>query len=125
MFNFALFEYNPIQTIVVDLEGKVIGFNLAKKKSGDRLPNIGDVMYRDYAGEHEIDMYAELMKCIRSGEIKEFPEQKYGSKVLSITISPFPKGAVIISQDITERKQSEERIRTYQEQLRSLVQNCH
>jgi PAS domain S-box-containing protein len=121
MFNFALFQYNPIQTIVVDLEGKVVGWNLAKKKSDDRLPNIGDVMYRDYAGSYEIDMYTELMECIRSGEIREFPEQKYGNKVLSITISPFFEGAVIISQDITERKWSEERILTYQEQLRSLA----
>ena len=107
MFNFALFEYNPIQTFVVDPEGKVTQFNLAKKKSGDRLPNIGDVMYRDYAGKYETDMNAELMKCIRSGEEKEFPEQKYGNKVLSITISPFHKGAAITSQDITERKRAE------------------
>ncbi len=121
MFNFALFHYNPIQTIVVDLEGKVTGYNRAKRESGDRLPNIGDVMYRDYAKGHEIDMYAEMMECIRSGKIREFPEQKYHDKVLSITISPFPKGAVIISQDITERKRAEEKIRTYQEQLRSLV----
>jgi len=121
MFNFALFQYNPIQTIVVNLEGKVTGFNLAKKKSGDRLPNIGDVMYKDYAGKYENDMYGELIKCIRSGEIREFPEQKYGGKVLSTTISPFFKGAVIISQDITERKWAEERILTYQEQLRSLA----
>jgi len=111
LFNFALFEYNPIQTVAVDLEGKVTGFNLVKKRSGDRLPNIGDVMYKDYAGRHEIDMYGELMKCIRSGEEKEFPEQKYGDKVLSITVSPFPKGAVIITQDITERKQAEEALR--------------
>jgi hypothetical protein len=111
LFNFALFEYNPIQTVAVDLEGKVTAFNLAKKRSGDRLPNIGDVMYKDYAGMHEIDMYAELMKCIRSGEEKEFREQKYGDKVLSITISPFPKGAVIISEDITERKQAEDEIK--------------
>lgn len=78
-------------------------------------------MYKDYAGGHESDMYGELMACIRSGEIREFPEQKYGNKVLSITISPFFKGAVIISQDITERKQAEERVLTYQEQLRSLT----
>jgi len=121
MFNFALFEYNPIQTIVVDLEGKVTGFNLAKKKSGDRLPNIGDVMFKDYAGSHEIDMCAELMKCIRSGEEKEFPEQKYGEKVLSITISPFAKGAVIISQDITERKRTEKEQISSHEQLRALA----
>jgi len=127
MFNFALFHYNPIQTIAVDLEGKVAAFNLAKKKSGDRLPNIGDVMYKDYARSHEIDMYGELMKCIKSGEIKDFSEQKYRDKILSITMSPFPKGAVIISQEITERKRAEEererlleRLHVGREQLRNL-----
>ncbi len=107
-FNFALFQYNPMETIVVDLEGRVVKSNLAKKASGDRLPNIGDVMYKDYAGRHEINMYAELMKCIRSGKVREFPEQKYGERFLSIIISPFPQGAIIISRDITERKQAEE-----------------
>ena len=43
--NYALFEYNPEQAIAVDLEGKIIAVNLAKRMSGDRLPNIGDVMY--------------------------------------------------------------------------------
>jgi len=54
-FNLALFEHNPIETIAVDIEGRITNFNLAKKKSGDRLPAIEDVMYRDYAGRHEID----------------------------------------------------------------------
>jgi PAS domain S-box-containing protein len=121
MFNSALFEYNPSQTVVVDLEGKVIKFNLAKKKSGNRLPNIGDTMYKDYAGMHETDMYAELMKCIRSGEEKEFPEQKYGDRVLSITISPFPEGAVIISEDITERKLAEEALRESKDFVENLI----
>jgi PAS domain S-box-containing protein len=66
-------------------------------------------------------MYAELMKCIRSGEEKEFPEQKYGDRVLSITISPFPKGAVIISEDITERKRADEALRESKEFAENLI----
>ena len=42
-FHKALFEYNPVETIVVDTKGQIIDFNLAKRKSGGRLPNIGDV----------------------------------------------------------------------------------
>ncbi|MCX7047059.1 MAG: PAS domain S-box protein [Candidatus Sumerlaeota bacterium] len=110
-FSRALFEHNPIETIVVDREGKVTMLNLARKRSGGRLPNIGDVMYKDYAGKHERDMRGALMECIHSGQSKEFPELKYQHKVLSITISPFPKGAIIISQDITERKRAEDELR--------------
>jgi PAS domain S-box-containing protein len=110
-FNFALFQYNPIETIVVDRDGRITRYNMAKKNSGDRLPAIGDLMYKDYAGKHEIDMRTELMKCIRSGKIKAFPERKYGDKYLLITISPFSQGALIISEDITERKSAEDALR--------------
>ncbi|MCX7045015.1 MAG: PAS domain S-box protein [Candidatus Sumerlaeota bacterium] len=114
-FSRALFEHNPIETIVVDREGKVTMLNLARKRSGDRLPNIGDVMYQDYAGKHERDMHGELMECIQSGQSKEFPELKYRQKYLSITISPFPKGAIIISQDVTARKRTEAALRLQSE----------
>jgi PAS domain S-box-containing protein len=110
-FNFALFQHNPIQTIVMDRGGRVLKVNMAKRKSGDRLPNIGDVMYKDYAAKHEIDMHAELMECIRSSKTKSFSELKYGDKFLDITIASFPDGAIITSQDITERKLTEEALR--------------
>jgi len=116
-FNFALFQHNPIQIIVVDREGRVIKINMAKRKSGDRVPNIGDVMYKDYAGGHEIDMYSELMECIRSGKTKTFPELKYEDKFLNVSISSFPKGAIITSQDITEQKQAEKEQERLQAQL--------
>jgi hypothetical protein len=106
-FNFALFQYNPITTVVVDREGKVAKTNMAKKKSGDRLPNIGDVMYRDYASKHKVDMHAELMKCIAGGSTKTFPELQYEKKILAVTLAPFPEGAIITSQDITSQKQAE------------------
>jgi len=116
-FNFALFQYNPIETIVVDREGRVAKSNLAKRKSGGKLPNIGDVMYKNYAGKHETDMHAELMECIASSKKKEFPELKYGDKYLNISIAPFPNGAIITSQDITERKRAEEEKEKLQAQL--------
>jgi PAS domain S-box-containing protein len=120
-FNFALFQYNPVQTMVVDRQGKVVKVNMAKRMSGDRLPNIGDVMYKDYAGNHEMDMHAELTECLKSGKTKSFPELKYGDKFLSITIAPFPEGAIITSLDITERKRVEKEIKESREQIRNFA----
>lgn len=106
-FNNALFEYNPILTVVVDNDGRVVKVNAAKRNSGDRCPNIGDIMYKDYAAKHKIDMYNELLNCIKTGRSKRFPDLRYGSKVLDVSISPFPSGAIITSQDITIQKQTE------------------
>ena len=106
-FNFALFQYSPITTVVVDRDGRVVKSNAAKRKSGDRLPNIGDIMYRDYASHHSIDMFKELMTSIQTGQSKIFPEMQYEDKVLLIALAPFPKGAIITTQDITDRVQAE------------------
>jgi hypothetical protein len=106
-FNFALFNDNPATTIVVDKSGKVVKSNRAKLTSGDRLPRIGDVMYRDYADKHAIDMHGEMMSCIRGGHVKTFPQLPYEGKFLSVTIAPFSRGAIITSQDITARVQAE------------------
>jgi len=101
----TLFEYNPIETITVDHDARVTGYNLAKTNSGDKVPGIGDVMYKDYAGKHDINMYNELMECIKSNISKEFPEQKYNDNFLFIRIAPFSKGAIITAIDITKQKQ--------------------
>ncbi|OQY06635.1 MAG: hypothetical protein B6I22_04885 [Desulfobacteraceae bacterium 4572_123] len=101
----TLFEYNPIETITVDHDARVTGYNLAKTNSGDKVPQIGDIMYKDYAGKHNINMYNELMECIRSNISKEFPEQKYNGNFLYIRIAPFSKGAIITALNITKQKQ--------------------
>lgn len=106
----TLFENNPIETIIVDEEAVITGYNHEMVKSGGRLPNPGDIMYRDYAGRHEHDMYAELMECIESGVSKEFPDAHYADRFLYIKISPFPEGAIITSIDVTESKRLEERL---------------
>ena len=118
VFNFALFQYNPAIIVVVDRECRVIKSNMAKKKAGGRLPNIGDVMYRDYASHHSIDMYHHLVDAISSGTIRRFDELPYKNRILSITIAPFPQGAIIISEDITDRKKAERDRITLIEDLR-------
>jgi PAS domain S-box-containing protein len=104
----TLFENTPIQIVVVDAEGRVTAINRARRATGDQPPKIGDRMYIDYAPLHENDMHAELMDCIVTGASKEFPEQSYGRRTLSIRMSPFPGGAIIISEDISERKLAED-----------------
>ncbi len=101
----TLFEYNPIETVTVDHDARVTGYNLAKANSGDRMPEIGDIMYKDYAGKHNDSMYNELMECIKSNISKEFPEHKYNSDFLYIRIAPFSKGAIITALNITKQKQ--------------------
>jgi signal transduction histidine kinase len=120
-FNFALFQHNPVETIAVDRKGKVVKTNLARKKARERLPQIGDVMYKDYAAKHELNMHAELMECIRSGKKKRYPQLKYGDRFLDITIASFSDGAIIACQDITESRRAEEQIKNSQSQLRNLV----
>ena len=120
----ALFEYNPIETITVDHGGRVTEYNLAKEKAGDRLPEIGSVMYRDYAASHTIDMHRQLQECIRTGQPREFPELPYRSKYLHIRIAPFSGGAIITSVNITPLKEAEKdlaRLATAIEQAREEI----
>ena len=104
----SLFENNPVETITVDRDARVTGYNLARMKVGGRLPGIGDVMYKDFASHHDMDMHRELMECIKTGRSKEFPKQKYKNRWFYINMAAFGGGAIITSRDITLRKQSEE-----------------
>ena len=105
--NTAFFQYNPTAFIVVDRDCRITGFSKARAESGTRLPEIGRIMYVDYAANHEFDMVAELQDVIRLGEVRSFVEQKYDEQYLDITLSPFPDGAVIACRDVTKRKTTE------------------
>ncbi len=107
----TLFEHNPAETIVVDRDGRITEYNRAKKESKYRQPEMGDLMYVDYAGKHKADMRGNLEQSIESGEIMHFPELKYGNMFLRITIAPFNEGAIITSEDITEYKELQEQMR--------------
>lgn len=124
-FNSALFKYNPVETIVVDQYARIIKINQAKVNSGDRLPKIGSVMYKDYGANHKVDMHAQLKKCIKTGKMKTFEDMPYGDKFLRISIAPLPEGAIITSQDITQEKRSREQIERSLKEKETLLQEIH
>lgn len=109
-FNYALFQQNPIETLVVDKDGKILQFNSAVERNRSRIPNIGDILYKDFAAEHEIDMYKILKETIRTGKAKNINESKYKEKYFSIQITPFKEGAIVTSKDITQIKIAEQEL---------------
>ncbi len=115
----ALFEHNPCQTIVVDNTGKIIKYNKAQSEKAARLPNPGDILFKDYAGGYEHDMHSELIDCINTKQTKDFPDQVYVDNIFAITISPFPGGATIITEDVTERKHAEWNLEKAHEDLKA------
>ena len=52
-------------------------------------------------------MHSYLLDSIKTGRVKNFPEMPYMERILAITISPFPEGAMIVTRDITAEKQAE------------------
>jgi two-component system, cell cycle sensor histidine kinase and response regulator CckA len=109
----VLFRHYPLETILVDRDGRVTAFNnkrktLKKMRVHDRLPAIGDRIYTaDYAGTHKIDMRNRLMTCIQTGRSAEFARLKYNDRFLTVNISPFPEGAIITTIDVTDQVRSE------------------
>jgi len=110
----ALFEYNPVDTIVVDNEAKIMMYNLIREKTAGMKPEIGMVMYKDYAAKHQINMFEELMDSIRSGNPKEFLDLNYNKRILHIRIAPFSGGAIITSIDTTPVRKLESKLQQFQ-----------
>ncbi|MDD3877905.1 MAG: response regulator, partial [Bacteroidales bacterium] len=119
-FNYAVFENNPIPAILVDNEGRIFDWNTAQKKFSNKAMTIGLIMYKDYAAKHKTDMYRELMNCIETNVIKDFPEVKYKNKYLSIKIAPLVDGAIITCIDITASKRVELKLEKTRQQLEML-----
>lgn len=115
----ALFEYNPVDTIVVDNEAKIVMYNLIKEKTAGRKPEIGMVMFKDYAAKHKINMFEDLMDSIRSGNPKEFLDVNYNDRFLHIRMAPFTGGAIITSVDTTPVRKLEAQLQ-HSQKLESL-----
>ena len=109
-FNFTLFNNNPVETIVVDKNAKILKTNLAARTNQTSIPELGNIMYKDYNMNSDRDMYKELIDSMKTGKVKKFSEIHYDNKFFSVTIAPMPNGAIITSVDITERKYAQDQI---------------
>jgi PAS domain S-box-containing protein len=129
-FSNALFEYNPVETIVVDKTGKIVRYNNSIEENRSRVPEIGDVMYKDFAAKHNIEMYNTLMSCIKNNKRKVFPDTVYrkgekSEKHLHITIAPFPEGAIITARDISRQVRAEKLLKKEIEQKELLIKEIN
>ncbi len=106
----ALFEDNPIEIIVVDKKACITGFNRLESTSGGRLPCLGDVMYKDYAKGHSIDMHQRLLDCITQKKSCDFRDLKHNTKYLDIRMSPLEDGAMITMIDQTDKKRLQDQL---------------
>ncbi len=97
----ALFDNIPVNTVVVDKEGKITAFIFPEHSDEIIIPRIGDVMYKDFAQYPLRDMYKELMDIIKTGNKKKHYDLKYGDKFLHIRINPYKDGAIITAIDTT------------------------
>ncbi len=105
-FNFALFQYNPSAITVVDRDGNVVKSNLARRHAHDPLPSLGKALF---GGDSDCDliMRAELKKALDYNRVREVSDVRSGGHIFSFTLAPFAHGAIVIRQDITEKKRAE------------------
>lgn len=121
----ALFELNPVETIVVNPKGEIIQFNRAVRKNRSHPPKIGDILYKDYAGLHENDMFGNLIDCMKTGKTRIFPEMKYKEKTWSITIAPNKHGAIVSSINISAEKHVEKQLMMLNQVFENLGTDSH
>lgn len=113
-------ESNPIETTVVDTEGRVVFSNLTKTRSGEKIQNAGARMFEDRAGNVEAQLHRDLMRCIKSGIPEQIPERKCGERFLHTRITPFSSGAIITSVDLTKLKRMASELEENKERIRVL-----
>lgn len=113
----ALFENNPVGTIIVDADNKITGFNHATERMFSSPPWAGQILFADFLGNITPDITNDLKGCIQTGTSLEFRDASIGEKYFNIKISPFLEGAIITFTDITGVKKAEEHIHTLSQEL--------
>ncbi|MFZ5856871.1 MAG: PAS domain S-box protein [Chloroflexota bacterium] len=102
---------------IIDFDWQYIYLNDAAVRHGrkGREELLGRTMMETYPGIEATEMFASLRACMDTRKTQQmenefiYPDGSHGWFELSI--APIPEGIFILSMDITERKQSEQRLR--------------
>ncbi|MFQ6109645.1 MAG: PAS domain S-box protein, partial [Candidatus Aminicenantales bacterium] len=118
--------------MITDLKGKIVRFNKAfTDLLGWGKEAIGEPQARFVVGRDAGRMEGAFKKCIRKGSLKNFEctavtkDKKTIPVLVSTTLINDPEGRpeslISVLRDITDRKQTEDKLKEYSEQLEEMV----
>ncbi len=89
---------------------------------------MGRTMMEIYPGLEHTDVFAHLKECM-DGRISKHIETEFTFPDMSkawfeISVQPVPEGIVILSVDITSRKEAESKLRASEQEYRSLIEQA-
>jgi len=113
----ALFENNPVGTIIVDSDARIARFNHATERMFSSPPETEQILFREFLGNIKPIISEDLMACIKTGASLEFRDASINDKYFNLKISPFFEGAIVTFTDITGVKRAEEHIHTLSQEL--------
>ena len=129
-----VFEEAAIGMALMDMDGNLLDSNPALQKMlGYTREELGQLSYKEYTHPKDAPTSARLFKELAEGKRDSYTREKRyirkDGKVVwgQVTVSLLrgsggePQFTIVMTEDITQRKQAEEEIRTYQGKLQSLA----
>jgi PAS domain S-box-containing protein len=130
----TIFAHATIGMALVDLDGRIVESNPALQEMlGVSREQMYNRVFHDFTGSADAERCTTLFKDLVTGKRpsfqveKEFTRQDGRRGWGRLTVSPFRvetgdlRFAIAMVEDITDQKQAEAEISTYQEQLRSMA----
>lgn len=113
---------------IIGFDWKYLYVNEAACRHGrrPRAQLLGHTLMEAYPGLEQTPFFRELDRCMRQraacGMENEFVFQDGSKALFDICIEPVPEGLLVLSYDVTDRKQAEKLIRQSEERYRRLIQ---